>query len=626
MCGIAGVASRSGLAAHGITQNMIEALHHRGPDGSGQWQSSDGRVAFGHTRLSILDIAGGAQPMCSQCGEHVIVFNGEIYNHQDLREELSKRGASFRTRSDTEVILEAYRAWGSDCVKHLSGMFAFAIYDQAASSLLFARDRSGEKPFYFQYRDGVISFASELKALLCLPNISKKLDRFSLEYFLAYGSVCGSGSIISGIEKLAPGHVMTVNLADGNRDVRRYWSPPVFEPGKLTDESELIDRLEALLEQSVTEQLVADVPVGIMLSGGLDSSLITAMAARASTRPVDTYTVSFPEAPGFDEGPDAARVASHFGTNHHHIDVGRFDINLLNTLARQFDEPIGDQAILPLALMCAEVSKYGKVALTGDGGDELFGGYRHYLWIKKLALYHRLLPNSVGNVLSKIGRRFLPLGMRGRNYVLALGGAPRDAIAAANIFFDYESRKRLLLDGGKLAPLHDSPESYKLSFGSENATLLQHATLIDFHTTLPDMFLVKSDRSSMLESLELRCPWLDHKLIEFAFRSVPDHMKVRGSKQKYLVRALAKKVLPNDLHSRKKRGFNVPASTWFSRQSQEFYRDLVMSLAGGLLDKRELELLFIQQQRGHNNRQRIFGLAMLALWAQHYGITLAVDE
>ena len=626
MCGIAGLASVSTPVAPELTQKMIEALRHRGPDGDGHWRSLDGRVALGHSRLSILDISGGAQPMCSPCGEYVIVFNGEIYNHEQLRAELSILGASFETRSDTEVLLAAYRAWGSECVTRLSGMFAFVIYEQNSSSLLFARDRSGEKPLYFQYSDGIISFASELKALLCLPNISKKLDRFSLEYFLAYGSVCGPNSIISGVEKLPPGHVMTVSLVDGSRDIHRYWSPPAFEPSNDYDEVEFVGRLETLLEQSVTEQLAADVPVGILLSGGLDSSLITAIATRVSTLPVDTYTVSFSDAPGFDEGPDAARVASYFGTNHHHIDVGRFDISLLETLARQFDEPIGDQAILPLAVMCAEVSRYGKVALTGDGGDELFGGYRHYLWIQKLQLYRRVLPSSVGNLFSLIARRVMPMGMTGRNYALALGGSPREAISKANIFFDYESRKRLLAGVANLGGANDEPASYKLRFGDDDLSLLQNAARIDFHTTLPDMFLVKSDRASMLASLELRCPWLDYRLIDFAFRSVPDHFKVRGSVQKYLVRALAMKLLPDELYSREKRGFNVPASAWFSGKSLEFYRALVMSLAGGLFEERELHDLFIQQQRGHNNSQRIFGLSMLALWAQHYGIALAIDE
>jgi asparagine synthase (glutamine-hydrolysing) len=386
MCGIAGAASTTPIRNREWLSSSLEVLHHRGPDASGQWWEAAGRVGLSHRRLAIIDLTpAGRQPMWDTRNELIIVFNGEIYNFADLREQLKTRGATFKSHTDTEVILAAYREWGEDCLSRLNGMFAFALYDSRSARLMLARDRAGEKPLFYSVRDGELRFASELKGLMADPALDRRVDLESLDCYLAMGFVPGERCMLQGVAKLPPAHALTFDLNSGRSRLWRYWELPklVEEPGQ--DEESLLDELEALLADAVDRQLVADVPVGVLLSGGVDSSLVTAMAVRARST-VKTFTIRFPNAGRLDETEHARLIARHFGTEHVELDAEPSTVDLLPLLARQFDEPIIDSSMIPTFLVSRLVRRHCTVALGGDGGDELFGGYSHYdrlLWLER---------------------------------------------------------------------------------------------------------------------------------------------------------------------------------------------------------------------------------------------------
>ena len=370
MCGIVGIASNKPVAARDVLNRQCAVLHHRGPDDEGAWWSSDGQVGLAQRRLSIIDLSpAGHQPMRDASGGLCIVFNGEIYNFRDIRRELEARGHSFRSTSDTEVLLEAYREWGADCLGHLNGVFAFALYDLAARRLFLARDRVGEKPLFYRLEGHTLTFASELKALMADPAFPRRLDMESLDHYLAFGYVPGAMCLLQGVRKLPPAHALTFNVDSGQAQIRRYWQLP--EPAATADANpaELLGEFERLLEDSVRRQLVADVPVGVLLSGGVDSSLVTAMAARVSSRPPKTFTISFPGHGAYDEAPYARLVANHFGTEHIELAAEPATVELLPMLARQYDEPIADSSMVPTFLVTRLVRRHqGHLADTTRTG------------------------------------------------------------------------------------------------------------------------------------------------------------------------------------------------------------------------------------------------------------------
>ena len=607
MCGISGKVSRSRLENTDFLKEANFAMFHRGPDEGGIWTSSDKRVGLAHQRLSIVDLARGNQPMVDEKDHLVIVFNGEIYNHIVLKKELSLKGHNFKTNSDTEVILKAYTEWGNKFLAKLVGMFAFCIYDKKRKLILLARDRAGEKPLYFFSGKNGFVFASELKALLKDKSIERRFNLSMLEYYLTYGAVRGPDCLISGIEKILPGHALIYDIEQHDYQTFKYWELPAQENSQSSSESELVTELDRLLEMSVAGQLLADVPVGILLSGGLDSSLITAMAARVSGHPLSTYTVSFPGADGFDEAPYAEQISSYFGTRHEVLEVEPFKISQLASLARQFDEPVGDQAIIPTYLISKVIGKKGKVALSGDGGDELFCGYSHYSWIEK----H----------LALTSKHFLPIGFKGRNHLVGLEGEINNSMPAVNMFFDRQFRERLLSPISDFS-CSDGPEEFKKSFFDGSNSAVRQAMVTDFHSTLADTYLVKVDRSSMLASLEVRCPWLDHKIIEFAFSRVPDHLRITQHDKKILPKLLAKKLLPADFNISRKQGFNMPMQDWFKGNLKRDMEAILMDMDNRIFDVPSLKNLIKSQEKGNNNMQRIFSLMMLSLWASEYEVSL----
>jgi len=623
MCGIVGVAGNVRIGRESLV-TMRDAMRHRGPDDQGVWWSADGRVGLGHRRLAIIDLSeAGRQPMAAEGSLHV-VFNGEIYNYQDLREELRELGHHFKTSSDTEVILHAYAEWGTECLRRLNGMFALALYDDNRKQLLLARDPAGEKPLFYRNDSGTLTFASEMKGLLADPACPRVLDVEALDYYLAFGYVPGERSLLQGVRKLPQGHALTFDVPTGATRTWQYWSLPPFSPSEASDE-ELVAELERLLCDSVRLRLISDVPVGIMLSGGVDSSLIAAMAARVSSHRIKTFTISFPGHGTFDEAPYARSVARHFDTDHVELAAEPATVDLLPELARQFDEPIADSSMVPTYLVSKLIRREATVALGGDGGDELFGGYYQHSWVQQQGRTGDWIPRPLQRLARSAVSRLLPVGTTGRNYALGLTAPSPYNIVQFNVMFDADARRRLLAPLGVRIANQGGPEAYKAALCGDRATALQQATALDFRTYLVDDILTKVDRASMLCSLEVRAPFLDARLIEFAFASVPDRLRATARERKVLARMLAARVLPADLDLTRKQGFALPLAKWFKGDWGRFIEDVLTDREATLFDRRVVRQLLAGQRMGFSNTQRLFALTMIELWRRHYGITAATN-
>jgi len=622
MCGIVGLVSKTPISELDLSllNAMRDTLCHRGPDDFGEWLSKDRKVGLAHRRLSIIDLSpGGHQPMLDSSGEICIIFNGEIYNYQELRRELEIHGCQFRTASDTEVILEAYRLWGVECLSHLNGMFAFALYDESSRRLFMARDRAGEKPFFYWHTSDRLIFVSELKALMADPSFPRLIDVNALDYYFTYGYVPGNMCIFKGVRKLSQGHAATYDLVTNTLNVWCYWQLPVPNPKTDVSIGVLKEELEALLEDSVRRQLIADVPVGILLSGGLDSSLVTAMAARVSSRPVKTFTVSFPGHAAYDEGPHARQVAQYFGTEHTELVAEPATVEILPMLARQYDEPMADSSMVPTYLISQLISQHAKVALGGDGGDELFGGYKHYSWIQWIERVRHFVFHSIRRAGGQIAAKYLPIGFRGRNHIIGFSSNLAHSIAHVNMYFDYVTRRHLLSNIGLNLNQNDNlPESYRASLCLPTFTPLQQATRTDFRTTLVDGYLVKVDRASMLSSLEVRSPLLDHRIIEFAFGVLPDKLRATKKKRKILLRQLAVKLLPNNLNLNRKQGLTMPLNIWFKKKWGRFIEDVLMEADKDLFNPNVINNILNNQHRGYDNTNRLFALTIFELWRREY--------
>jgi asparagine synthase (glutamine-hydrolysing) len=622
MCGIVGYASRRPHRDRSVLLRQRDEMRHRGPDDAGIWWSAEGGVGLGHRRLSIVDLSPlGHQPMSCPEGRLHLVFNGEIYNFRELRDELRAGGAVFRSASDTEVLLQAYRAWGSACVERFTGMFAFVVYDERRRVLFGARDRAGEKPFFYLHHQGAFSFASELKALMADPACPRTLDPTALEQYLAYGYVSGSECILAGARKLPQGHAFEYALEADSLRTWRYWELPTRVRNGAESAEVLAEELEGLLEDAVRRQMVADVPVGVLLSGGIDSSLVTALAARSSSGAVRTFTISFPGHAGFDEAPYARLVAEHFGTVHTELVAEPATVSLLPELARQFDEPMADSSMVPTFLVSRLIREHATVALGGDGGDELFGGYPHYSWIQRHERLRRNVPLPVRRLAGAFAGA-LPVGMKGRNYLTGLGGDGGYALAHINMYFDARTRAKLL------APLHrgtarrTGPERAKARLAASFGSALESATGVDFQTYMVDDILVKVDRASMLASLEVRAPFLDHHVIEFAFGRVPARWRATESERKIVPRILAERLLPSALDLRRKQGFTMPLASWFRGEWGTYMREVLRSAPPELFDPGVIGSLVRGQERGYSNTQRLFALVMLELWRREYDVQL----
>lgn len=622
MCGLAGLfhPDDASIPAPGDIRRMTDALAHRGPDGEGFHREA--HLALGHRRLSIVDLAGGVQPMTSEDGQVTVVFNGEIYNHGTLRPELEAAGHRFRTRSDTESILHGWREWGLGCLDRLKGMFAFALWDRARGELLLARDRLGEKPLYHAWLpDGRLAFASEMAGLLALPGLPRRLDPAAIDDFLALGYVPDPHTTFAGIRRLPAGHFLLLRRGESARPApRRYWRPPTRAAAAPADApAELARRLEA----AVRAQLMSDVPLGAFLSGGVDSSAVTAFAARAHAEgaggPLATFTIGFPG--GADERPAAAETAARLGTTHRSEEGAVDYVDAARRQAGIFGEPFGDHSAVPTLAVCALARRHVTVALSGDGGDEVFAGYRRYRF----------------HALAEAVRRFLPAGAR-RRVIGGLAGiypkldrAPRWLRAKhtlTEISLDsalgyyrtvcklHEDRRRGLYAPGFRDAVdgHDPAARFgALMAECDPEDPLLQAQYADLHTYLPGDILVKTDRTAMAVSLEVRPPILDPELVAWGM-ALPARLKLRGGTGKHVLRQAMAPLLPESLLWGRKRGFAAEIGGQFRAQAETVRERLLGApmLDSGLFDGAALARLAEEHAAGaRDHSQALWQLLVL---------------
>lgn len=612
MCGIVGIVGAQEPVAPEAVVAMRDRLAHRGPDDAGLAFSRDGRTAFGHRRLAILDPSpAGHQPMLNRARTLIAAHNGEIYNFRELAGELERVGYTFETRSDTEVLIAAFEHWGLDAVLRLRGMFAFALWSEEMGECVLVRDRLGVKPLYYAIVDGVLYFASEATALLAAAAVPKDLDLAAVGDYLAYGYVPGERSIWRGIRKLPPGHLLV--FSDGAPIIRPYWElPETPDPEAAPDPG----ALRAELEEAVKLVMVSDVPIAAFLSGGLDSSTVVALMQAASAEPIHSYTIDF-DAREHTEAAFARLVAERHATDHHerHLTLNR-SLELVELVVASYDEPLADESIIPTYLISEEVANEMKVVISGDGGDEIFAGYR---WYPKLERIERMRARlgPLGRALAHLGA-CLPQGRPPLDRLahrLALLGGPTLENAFRQLgFFDGEARQALLDPALAAETAEDALWLFRKHWRPD-LPIVRRLQVLDIHTYLPDDILPKVDRASMRHSLETRVPLLDHRLVEHALRLPVDAM-YRDGTGKLLLREAARDLLPERILSRSKQGFGLPRAHW-TRDGLGIR--IAERLRGGELTRRglirpaALEMLLEHPNRGRNPN-RLWLLFVLDLW------------
>ncbi len=615
MCGICGVFNvQSGEpVSRQLIDQMTQLISHRGPDDRGIYL--DGNLGFGFARLSIIDLSGGHQPMCNETGDIWIVFNGEIWNYKLLRKELVEKGHIFRSNADTETIIHAYEEYGVDCIARLHGMFGLAIWDGQRRRLLLARDRIGKKPLYYTRVNGNVLFASEIKSLFCHPQVKREADIQALADYLSVRYVPGPATLFADIYKVLPGHWL---LFEGET-VREecYWDYTFGETGQRPIEDYLTG-IRQHIQRAVEERLMADVPLGAMLSGGVDSSIITGVMSQLMNEPVKTFSVGFDTA-GFSELPYARLVADHFGAEHHELVVKHSDLTKYwPQLTWHRDEPVSEASDLGVYLVSKLARQHVKVVLSGEGGDELFAGYPKYV-VDWIARYYHLLPAPIRNQIITPLLEHLPYSMRKLKMAGRVMSEPSPQ-RWMNWFgvFNGQLKNNLLSEQTKARIDNDASRAFQrwLALNPQRDDL-SAMLYLDTKIWLPDNLLMKGDKMTMAASLEARIPLLDYKLIEYA-ASIPSNVKIKGFKAKYLLKRAYADFLPEPILTRKKMGFNVPIGQWF----QEGQRNLMLRL---LLSERARSRGFLNNDcvanilREHltgktNYSNQLFILASLELW------------
>ena len=622
MCGIVGVWSDHGLGTRKNVEQrlaaMVAMVSHRGPDGRGVW--TDGVVGLGHARLAVIDLSdAAAQPMADAHDTVHITHNGEIYNYRELRQELSGLGHRFRTQSDTEVIIEGYKRWGIGVLERLRGMFAFAIWDAKARRLVLARDRVGKKPLYYCRHDGMLLFASEIKALLAWPGVPRVPDLDAIHRYLTFQYVPAPHTAFQGIRKLPPASYMVVE-GDGALRLERYWSLP--EPGTARPRpaAELEEELRQRFDEAVKLRMISDVPLGAFLSGGIDSASVVAAMARVSDRPVKTFTVGFEE-PAFDERRYAKLLAERYGTEHHEFVVRPDAVEVLPKLVWHYGEPFADSSAVPTYYLAEVTRAHVTVALNGDGGDESFLGYPRYAgaWLGSRI---DLLPGPVRRALGALGRG-LPVETSNvralrylRRFLAEADAGDAERYGKWVTFFSHEQKRELYADALR-DRLGENCLGTLAKWFEGGAPVAARAAWADVHSYLPDDLLVKVDVATMAHGLEARSPFLDHELMEFA-ASIPAAMKMRGLKTKALLKSAMADRLPRDLLKRRKMGFGVPIERWLRNELREMSYDVLLSdraRARGLFRPEAVQRLLDDHNAGRRaNHHRIWALLFLELW------------
>lgn len=614
MCGIAGFidASHNHDDATLLINTMCQIIRHRGPDEQGVWIGNG--VALGMRRLAIIDLSLGHQPMFNEDESVLVVFNGEIYNYRELQKELQQRGHRFRTNSDTEVIVHAYEEYGDDCVKHLRGMFTFALWDRKRERLLAARDRFGKKPFNYYWDGRRFIFGSEIKSIL-QAGIPREVNPIALDEYLTYRYVPTPHTIFQRVLKLPAAHTLTYE--NGVVDIKRYWQLP-FTPTNQDDEATAIERIGVLLRESVQIRLMSEVPLGAFLSGGIDSSLVVGLMSQMMSQPVKTFSIGFAEE-DYSELPYARQVARHFGTEHHEFFVRPDAISILPDLVWAYDEPFADASMLPTYYVSKLAREHVTVVLTGDGGDEIFGGYTPYrreYWINRMPLFARFI--------LRYGSSLMPNGMRGKRRLGGLLNDPALRCVQGSTTFRNNSRSLMYSQDYYTHvrdhdPLERQLSEYRAASRLDITTQMQR---VDVRYWLADDILVKVDKASMVNSLETRAPMLDQYLAEYV-SSLPSALRIRNGALKYLLKKVARDLLPTEILARPKQGFGVPIEHWFRGDLTGYAYDWLTSSAAsqrGIFQPEFIRhLLKVHRRiRAVNYSEAIWTLLCLEHWFRIY--------
>jgi asparagine synthase (glutamine-hydrolysing) len=621
MCGIAGFveslpAGSTGDVDLATMHTMCDVIRHRGPDDEGV--RVEPGVGLGMRRLSIIDLSTGNQPIHNEDRTIWVVFNGEIYNYRELRRQLEAKGHGFYTSSDTETIVHAYEEWGDELCVRLRGMFGFALWDSRQRRLLLARDRSGIKPLHYAERNGRLYFGSELKSLIAAGAVEREIDLAALDHYLSFLYTPRDRAIFKDVRKLPPGHLLT--WVDGRIDVRRYWQIGTAEPFRGPIE-EATASLYAVLADAVESHMISDVPLGAFLSGGIDSSLVVGLMARASGRRVKTFSIGFDE-PAYDELDHARTVARHFNTDHHEFVVKPDGLAILDRLIAHFDEPFADSSAIPTWYVSEMARRHVTVVLSGDGGDELFGGYDRYLPHPRVAQFDRLpLPGK--RLMARVLWPMLPHGARGKNFLRHVSRTDNGRYLDSIAFFQPDEKDALYSGDVRRSLNGHGAEAMLAARFDRFASLPPHSRMMrfDFETYLPEDVLTKVDRMSMAHSIESRVPLLDNEVIEFA-AAIPASMKIANGRRKHILKEAAKALLPPEILNRRKQGFGVPLGVWFRGGLTTVFADVLRSPTTrqrGYFEPAFIDRLLeehLSAKRDHS--LRLWQLLVFELWHRQY--------
>jgi len=616
MCAILGHISVGRINDIRWRSSALIEMSHRGPDNSSIWKSDDDKVVFGHNRLSIIDLTSNAdQPFESLCKNYIITFNGEIYNYKELIKKLSNVGINFKSKSDTEALINAYKYYGIEFFNEIRGMYSFALYDKKKKIIICSRDISGEKPFYYYYNNKEFKFASELKALLVSNTIDRTLNKQSLSEFFKFGFLSSENTLVKKINKIIPGQYLIFNLQDGSLLKREYFNIRKKNFNKENAKQDLdLEKITNLLDKSINQQMVSDVPIGILLSGGIDSSLITALASR--NHKINTFTFASNDANHKIELNNSRIIAKKYSSNHTELLMPSCPETIFDDLMSFIDEPIFDSSMIPTFLISKEISKNYKVALSGDGGDELFCGYNHYARLLVLQCIKKKIPKKFLNLTINLLINLSPIGFRGRNWLKMLNADLEKKYLEYSIFFDDIFLKKLFKKN-----IYDQikNETLKEKESIDSDDLIYKSSLQDYENFLREDILVKTDRCSMANSLEIRCPFLDYDLISHMF-NVDSKLKVSIKESKIILKRISKNILPKDYDYSSKLGFSVPIKKYFLQPGiKKIALDILLN-KNSFFNEEFIKYLMNKNVFDHNNSERIFGLLLFELWRKKYSI------
>ena len=621
MCGICGkfMFDREASVSEVLVKEMADAMIHRGPDDEGFYVS--GQIGLGFRRLSIIDLSGGHQPLSNEDGTVWIVFNGEIYNYQALRRELVAKGHTFRTKSDTEVIVHLYEEYGTDCVRHLRGMFGFAIWDARERSLFLARDRVGIKPLYYFLDKKFLAFGSELKAILADPAIPREVDPELIDRFLTYFYVPGGQTLLKNLFKLEPGH--TLLAKDGKLEVRRYWDLDFSGSDAPQSGRDFEGQLIELLDETVNLHMISDVPVGFLLSGGLDSTAMLSFAAQKTDKPISTFTIGFSSDGVVDERPFARLAAERFGSKHYELSISPSDFaSFLPQYVWHMEEPVCEPPAIALYYISKLARQHVTVLISGEGGDEAFAGYENYrniFWFEHMKAAFGPLQKPVGQGMTLLGRKFhsrvltkygARMGVPFEEYYMGRTSSPFEFFPRERSNFYSETMGRHV-NAERSA---NATRQYLSRAGDYN--LLNKMLYVDTNTWLPDELLIKADKMTMANSIELRVPLLDHKVLEFA-AGLPRNQKVRRLTMKYLAKKALRGRVPEEIVTRRKAGFPVPYRMWLRSNLRDWVSEILLdrkTVNRGYFQKSAVEKLVRHNSNGTDYSKELFSLVVLELW------------